>query len=182
MARREAAEEQRPTSRVTKSLHTKYVFTEVSESWQDMLWEDMTSDDQQAPTQAWQNAEFVPASASAVAPGSSGAVAPGSASVEDKDGSQVLAEEEDAAIDRAMVAFMRKGLKWTHLELHDALLTAGVSVPIVPSMRNYLAALHAQYGSADTGFLPQSFHSHTKTRIQSILRILGRTGAKLGGK
>ena len=80
-----------------------------------------------------------------------------------------------------MAAFMRKDLKWTHRELHDALLTAGVSVASVPSMRNYIAALHAQYGHADTGFLSQSFHSHTKTKLKNILRILGRTGVKLGG-
>ena len=65
---------------------------------------------------------------------------------------------------------------------HDALLTAGVSIPSVPSMRNYVAALHAQYGNSDTGFLPQSFHSHAKVKLQDILRILSRTGAKLGGK
>ena len=167
MARRVAAEERRhSTSRVTKSLSSvKYVFTELPESWEQMLWENMDSDDQAAATQAWQKAEF----------------APGSASAEDKDEAQVLEEEEDAAIDKAMVAFMRHDLKWTHRELHDALLTAGVSVPLVPSMRNYIAALHAQYGHADTGFLPQAFHSHTKTKIQGILRILGRTGAKLGG-
>ena len=56
-----------------------------------------------------------------------------------------------------MVAFMRKDMKWTHRELHDALLVAGVAAPSVPSMRNYFAALHSQYGNADTGFLPQSF-------------------------
>ena len=167
MARREAAEERRhSTNRVTQSLTSvKYVFTEMSDPWQQMLWETMSSEDQAAASQAWQKAEYPP----------------GSASAEDKDEAQLLAEEEDAAIDKAMVAFMRNDLKWTHRELHDALLTAGVSVPLVPSMRNYIAALHAQYGNADTGFLPQSFHSHTKTKIQNILRILGRTGAKLGG-
>ena len=94
----------------------------------------------------------------------------------------MLEQEEDAEINKAMVAFMRKHMKWTHRELHDALLTAGVCVPAVPSMRNYVAALHEQCGNADTGFLPQSFHSHTKAKLQDILRILSRTGAKLGGK
>ena len=110
-----------------------------------MLWESTTADDQAEAAQAWHKAEF----------------APGSASAEEKGEAEVLAEEEDAAIGKAMAAFIRKDLKWTHRELHDALLTAGVSVPSVPSMRNYIAALHAQYGNADTGFLPQSFHSHT---------------------
>ena len=47
-------------------------------------------------------------------------------------------------------------------------------------MVTYISALHAQYGNSDMGFLPQSFHSHTK-KIQDKLRILGRTGTKLGG-
>ena len=143
----------------------KYVFTDTTETWQQMLWDTMTAEDQTEATQAWQKAEF----------------APGSASVEETDEAEVLAAEEDVEIGKAMAAFIRKDLKWTHRELHDALLTAGVSVPSVPSLRNYIAALHAQYGDADTGFLPQSFHSHTKKKIQEILRILGRTGTKLGG-
>ena len=53
---------------------------------------------------------------------------------------------------------------------------------MVPSIRNYVSTLHAQYGNADAGFLPQSFRSHTKDKLQRILRILGRTGLKLGGK
>ena len=61
-------------------------------------------------------------------------------------------------------------------------MAAGVAVPLVPSMPNYVATSHAQYGDADTGFLPQSFHSHKKTKLQGVLRILSRAGAKLGGK
>ena len=49
-------------------------------------------------------------------------------------------------------------------------------------MVTYISALHAQYGNSDMGFLPQSVHSHTKQKLQEILRILGRTGTKLGGK
>ena len=93
----------------------------------------------------------------------------------------MLAAEEGAEIGKAMTAFMRKDLKWTHRELHDALLTAGISVPSAPSMVTYISALHAQYGNSDMGFLPQSFHSHTKQKLQDILRVLGRTGTKLGG-
>mgnify|MGYP007045178682 CR=1 FL=1 len=85
-------------------------------------------------------------------------------------------------IDEAMVPFIRKKLKWTHRELHDALLVAGVAAPPTPSIRNYVSALYAQYGGADAGFLPQSFNARTKDKLKSILRILGRTGLKLGGK
>ena len=88
----------------------------------------------------------------------------------------------NVAIGNAMAAFIRKDLKWTHRELHNALVTAAVSVPLVPSMRNDVAAFHAQYGDSDSGFLPQCFQSHTTTHILDILRILSRTGTKLGGK
>ena len=40
------------------------------------------------------------------------------------------------------------------------------------------AALHAQYGNADVGFLPQSFKSHTKEKLKRILCLLGGTGLK----
>ena len=126
----------------------------------------MTEEDQAEATRAWHKAEFPPVSDS----------------MEVQEESTVLEKEEDEEIGKAMVWFMRKQMKWTHRELHDALLVAGVSVPVVPSMRNYFVALHAQYGDADTGFLPQSFHSHTKIRLQGILRIFARTGTKLGGK
>ena len=45
-----------------------------------------------------------------------------------------------------------------------------------------VAGLTASFGNADTGSLPQSFHSHTKAKLQYILRILARGGAKLGGR
>ena len=90
--------------------------------------------------------------------------------------------EEDLNIRKRMVVYMERQLKWTHRELHDALIVAGHSAPGNPSFANYLATLHAQYGDADNGFLPQCFESHTKSRIQEILRCLSRTGAKLGGK
>ena len=131
-----------------------------------MLWEDMTVADRDAATEAWRKAEVPPVSDSA----------------ELRDEAAVLEEEENNKIQETMVAFVRKDLKWTHRELHDAVLAAGVAVPSIPCIRNYIAVLYAQYGNADAGFLPQSFKSHSKDKLQRILRILGRTGLKLGGK
>ena len=129
--RERAAEKLLSTSRVTISLHNvKYVFTETEETWQQMLWEDTVADNQAEATQSWKKAELPP----------------GSVSAEWKTEAEVVAEEEDAAIGNAMAASIRKDLKWTLRELQDALVTAGVSVQLVPSMRNYVAALHAQYG------------------------------------
>ena len=61
-------------------------------------------------------------------------------------------QDDEAKIDKAIVESMRKQMKWGHRDLHDALLAASVAVPSVPSMRDYLASLRAQYGTADTGF------------------------------
>ena len=88
----------------------------------------------------------------------------------------MLEDEENEKIQEATVAFARKDLKWTHRELHDALLAAGVAVPPAPSMQNYISAPCARRGSADAGFPPQSFQSHAKPKLQSIPRILSRAG------
>ncbi len=176
MARRTRAEERKHSvSRVAAAIapaaKVSYVFVEEQADWRQMPWEDMTEADQEEATQAWHKAEQT---------------ARGTAGQRDRpdvrDEAAVAEEEENEKIGEAMKAFIRKDLKWTHKELHDALLVAGVATPSAPSIRNYVAALYAQYGSADAGFLPQSFKSHTKEKLQRILRILGRTGLKLGGK
>ena len=169
MARRKAAaEKQHPMSRVANMLATttyKFVF-EQGASWKEMPWDSMTEEDQVEASHAWKKAEYPPVSDS----------------VDEKERSAVLEKDEDEEIAQAMVKFMEKQMRWSHKELHDALLAAEVAVPAVPSMRNYFAALHAQYGDVDTGFLPQSFHSHTKAKLKDILRIFARTGTSLGGK
>jgi hypothetical protein len=90
--------------------------------------------------------------------------------------------EEEADIRSRMKAFMSKDLKWTSKELHDAVVVAGISAPDTPSMFNYFSTLHQQFGDEKAGFLPQNWQSHTKKRIQEVLRCLCRTGLKLGGK
>ena len=167
VARRRRAEEKKCSiTRVASAIApVKYIFVEEPADWRQMLWEDMTEADQEEATEAWRKAEIRPVSDSP----------------ELRDAAAVAEEEENNQIQEAMDAFIRKDLKWTHRELHDALLVAGVAVPSLPSIRNYVSALHAQYGNADAGFLPQSFKSHTKNKLQRILRILGRTDVKLGG-
>ena len=90
-----------------------------ADAWEQMLWDAMSEEDQAEATHAWKKAEFVPCSASDG----------------EKGEAQVLAAEEDAEIGQAMTAFMKKDLKWTHRELHDVLLTVGISVPSAPSKR-----------------------------------------------
>ena len=87
-----------------------------------------------------------------------------------------MEEEENNKVEDAMLALIRKDLKGTHRILHDALLAAGVAVPSVPSIRNYVATLRAQYGNADAGFLPQSFRSHTKDKPAAHFAHTGSHG------
>ena len=66
----------------------KYIFGEESETWQQMLWDNMAEEEQAEATEAWKKAEF----------------APGPASDEEKEEAEVLAAEEDAEIGQAMTA------------------------------------------------------------------------------
>ncbi len=136
--------------------------------WHSKMYTDMSSDEQDLATKKWREAEE-----------------PGTASskdaVEAHENSCVLSEE-DADIQNRMKEYMMKSLKWSHKELHDALVSAGMSAPEPASMVHYLAALHHQFGDDKLGFLPQNWQSHSKRRIQEVLRCLRRTGLKLGGK
>ena len=140
MARRKAAEARMPSvARVASSLsHTSYVFIERPPRWQEVPWAAMSEAEQAEASDAWRQAEIPP--------------------VPSDEGEQ----DDQARIDKAIVEFMRKQMKWKHRDLHGVLLAAGVAAPPAPSMRNYIAAPHAQYGDADTGSLPQSFCSHNK--------------------
>ncbi len=144
-----------------------YVFQEAV-LWHSKMYTDMSSDEQDLATKKWREAEE-----------------PGTASskdaVEAHENSCVLSEE-DADIQNRMKEYMMKSLKWSHKELHDAFVIAGMSAPETPYMVNYLAALHHQFGDDKLGFLPQNWQSHSKRRIQEVLRCLRRTGLKLGGK
>ena len=97
----------------------------------------------------------------------------------DQDQSQ---NPEDQSIHKRMKKFITSRLKWTHRELHDVLISVGFDVPVRPSLLGYFNIIRSQYGDTQIGFLPQSRHSHSKNRIQGVLKILGRTGVKLGGK
>ena len=124
----------------------------------------MSEEEQALAKCAWDKAEFPPVSDS----------------MEDQEESAAMEKEENEKIEKAMVSFMHNEMKWTHKELHDALLVAGVSVPAVPSMRNCVAALHAQYGNTDTGFLPQSFQSHKQRKAKINLANLCSHGDEIG--
>ena len=75
-----------------------------------------------------------------------------------------------------MKEFMATKLKWTHKDLHDALLSVGIGVPTRPSLLNYFTAMRLHFGDAKVGFLPQAHQSHTKKRYkkrsQDVLKCL----------
>ena len=168
MARRSAAKDKRRSaSRVASAMApVQYIFVGEPADWRQMSWEVMLSGDKEEAAEAWRKAELRPVTASP----------------DERDEAAIMEAEDDQKTADAMTRFMQKDLQWTHRELHDALLEAGVAVPASPSMRNYIAALYAQYGNADAGFLPQSFKTHTKAKLQAIIGILRRTGLKMGGK
>ena len=86
---------------------------------------------------------------------------------------------EEAEIQSRMKEYMMETLRWSHKELHDCVVTAGICAPGKPSNVKYLVALHKQVGDDKAGFLLQNWQSHSKQRIQEVLRCFSRTGLKL---
>ena len=173
VARRQREEERKHSKQtVTKAMpDIKFVFEDETCSWNRKAFSDMTSEEQDIAKRAWYVAE---------------------------EEEEAIAEEEAAKVSEAdagissnfhvggirsrMKKYMTSILKWSHRELHDCLIAAGLDLPIRPSLISYFNILRLQFADNQLGFLPQSKQSHSKKRIQSILRILGRTGLKLGGK
>ena len=77
--------------------------------------------------------------------------------------------------------FMRGRLKWTETELHDAVLELGMSAPARPSMVEYFNLLVQNLADPSQASYVQNKNTHTCRSLRNILRILSRTGAKLGG-
>ena len=131
-----------------------FVFEDDKLSWATQAWADMDAEDQALARKAWAAAE----------------------DEEKREPSECGELCENAAIRQRMQQYMLHKLKWTHRELHDALVTAGMSIPLRPSLANYFAALRVQFADPQAGFLPQCFHSHTKKKMQDILRIFRPVG------
>ena len=117
-------------SKVASSVaKVRCIFTE-DVIWHNKLYADMDAGEQKLAGNAWLEAEE-----------------PGPASSED-----AHQTSEDNEIRTHMVDFMRKILKWKQRELHDALVNAGISIPATPSLVNYFAALHLQFGDEKVAF------------------------------
>ena len=171
-ARRERAEQRKISkSAVLSSLGpVKFVFAEEDEesSWTRKQCADMTPEEQVAAKQRWQLADQQEedqgecSDAAGLATASSSSVA-----------------FPTVAIHSRMRRFLLSSAKWTHRELHDAVLAAGFDAPPSPSLLNYFGTLLKQYGDSQSGFLPQNSQSHSKKRVQNVLQILQRTGSML---
>ena len=208
-ARRERHEaRQQSVATVTEALSKAplFVFTEEGEAWMQRSTTDMSPEDLAAAQSAWKEADGLELAddddeehnKDEGTAAEDGPCRPGAApSDQAASGTDRLCHPSADARDRAaggedsdltisvrkkMDQHMRFRLKWSHPELHDALRVVGLAVPGQPSLLNYFRALHSQFGNSQNGFLPQSFHIHTKANIQSMLRCLSRTGVKLGGK
>ena len=144
----------------------KYTFHEEPEPWHEKLWADMSRTDQDQALEAWSKSE----------------VRPTPVSEEHIDEDVRALEETQEKLREASLAFMRTQMKWSHKELHDAVVTATIATPSTPSMYNYLLALHNQFGDPQIARLPQSEQSHKKSILRSVLQVMARNGAKLGGK
>ena len=199
-ARRERAEARKaPTATVTAALRPRFVFEEEAPSWKECHTMDMSAEDVRAASAAWHEAEELEKASweegmdasseagvadrlchpSAEAGGTDKLSHPsGEAGVADR----LCHPSLDVAARKRMAHFMQVRLKWTHRELHDAAIVAGLNIPATPSLVNYFGVLHASFGNTQTGFMPQAFRTHTKKIIQALLKCFSRTGLKLGGK
>ena len=158
-------EQKRPLQQVEAALlkthPIKFVFEEESaheDHWKMKTFEDMTDEDKEAAKTAWAAAEEA---------GQDEASVPDNADYQE---AQQLVRQ-----------FMQRELKWSQKELHDAMVTAGLASPANPSLLQYFHLLHKQFSKVAHAHMPRAAQSHKKSRYVAILKILSRTGAKLGG-
>ena len=72
-----------------------------------------------------------------------------------------------------MKEFMGTKLKWTHKDLHDAVLSAGIGVPTRPSLLNYFTALRLQFGDSKVGFFASgASEPYEKNGIRMFCNVL----------
>jgi hypothetical protein len=88
---------------------------------------------------------------------------------------------DEIEIRSAIYNYMHKELRWTEKELHDALVTAGIPAPQEPTLLEYHKVLHDCFGDSKKAFCPQNQRTHSKSRMEQILKILSRTSTNLGG-
>ena len=140
-----------PLAQVARSLQqkVKFVFVEETDSWRRWRTADVSEDDLRDAKLAWREAEEHEKARTAE---DSGGVSH-TAGCSDR----LCHPSDDAAVRCKMEIFMRTRLKWTHRELHDTLLVAGLSAPSLPSLVSYFSVLYAQFGDAQTGFMRKPF-------------------------
>ena len=155
-ARRRRAEERKLSCpQVAAALpKVKYVFADDEAGWMYKQTADMDSDELQLATEAWRLAD-----------------------AEDRADTEEAArlcqpDDPDQSEIHAHMKAKLHSFKVEHRELHNATLAAGLAVPARPSWLNYFTALHAQFGDHAAGFLPQNLQTHTKKKVQDVLKAL----------
>ena len=99
------------------------------------------------------------------------APASGSAAVDFSASSSVTASQDAADIGTAMCNYMMRELKWSHKELHDAVVFSGMTVPYHVSMLSYSHLLYQQFENKHHASLLQSGKIHT-SKQQHISRSI----------
>ena len=184
-ARRERLEARKVSvATVAGALHQcpRFVFAEEAPSWRRCSTVDMSEDVLHEAQAAWREAEVLERAMDHENTGVGAEARPVDELERLAPTDRLCHSVLDSSVRQRMDTFMRARMKWTHRELHDALLFAGLAVPALPSLVNCFSVLYSQFGNAQVGFMPQAFLTHAKANVQQLLKCLSRTGVKLGGK
>ena len=107
--------------RVAASMqHIKFVFTD-EQTWTNTLYADMSPEEHNAAKTAWMEAEEAEDEECSI-------------EAQETSGVRLCQHTEDGAIRQRVKVFLLRELKWTHRDLHDALLSPALSVPARPSL------------------------------------------------
>jgi DNA replication protein DnaC len=132
----------------------------VPRPWQEVFWENMTSDQQTHATEEWLRADHK--------------------EMELLENQEKCGSELNAAGVVRLRRYMSETMKWKSADLHDACLHLGCSVGSQISLVRYFLALWESVRDAKTSFQPQSQRSHTVANLKAALKALQRGGRQLG--
>ena len=143
---------------LTAGTSVKFVFEEdETEEWTRILTDDMSKEDRQLANEAWakNNAQYL---------------------------EQLKSEDTDEAYGLLCIYdYLTKKMKLTTSALHDATLQLGLLLSADATLLQHFASLHQLIGENSRSYGPQTKTLLSKHVIKSVLKCLGRGGAKIGG-
>ena len=101
---------------------------------------------------------------------------------EDQSGKNAKGSDDETVGDcqTNMIQTMQRSFKWSQRDLHDAVISARLALPGHLDLLGYFTVLHQAFGENSEAFMPQNSKSHTAARLKAVLKILSRSGARLG--